>query len=139
MFGGRIPFLNGGLFEPEYDYKDVSSRIFLNNQTFETVFSVFEKYNFTVKEDEPLDKEVAIDPEMLAKVFENLLDQDHHIALVKGDVASDEPVMVCVRCKQSLNSKYQFNDSFVRPVFLPPTVSIYLCLKIRYGFRGRAI
>lgn len=76
MFGGRIPFLNGGLFEPEYDYKDVSNRIFLNNQTFEAVFSVFEKYNFTVKEDEPLDKEVAIDPEMLGKVFENLLEEN---------------------------------------------------------------
>lgn len=75
-FGGRIPFLNGGLFEPNYEYKDPSQIILLNNDSFEFVFSVFEKYNFTVKEDEPLEKEVAIDPEMLGKVFENLLEEN---------------------------------------------------------------
>ena len=37
------------------------------------VLDVFDLYNFTVREDEPLEKEVAIDPEMLGKVFENLL------------------------------------------------------------------
>ena len=36
--------------------------------------SVFDRYTFTVKEDEPLEKEVAVDPEMLGKVFENLLE-----------------------------------------------------------------
>lgn len=76
QFGGRIPFLNGGLFEPEYDYQDVRNHILLENSTFDDVFSVFEKYNFTVKEDEPLEKEVAIDPEMLGKVFENLLEEN---------------------------------------------------------------
>jgi len=76
QFGGRIPFLNGGLFEPEYDYTDVRNHILLENSTFDDVFSVFEKYNFTVKEDEPLEKEVAIDPEMLGKVFENLLEEN---------------------------------------------------------------
>lgn len=76
IFGGRIPFLNGGLFEPNYEYKDPSQIILLNNDSFESVFSVFEKYNFTVKEDEPLEKEVAIDPEMLGKVFENLLEEN---------------------------------------------------------------
>ncbi len=76
QFGGRIPFLNGGLFEPEYDYTDVKNHILIENSTFENVFSVFEKYNFTVKEDEPLEKEVAIDPEMLGKVFENLLEEN---------------------------------------------------------------
>jgi len=35
---------------------------------------VFDRYNFTIKEDEPLDKEVAVDPEMLGKVFEKMLD-----------------------------------------------------------------
>ena len=38
------------------------------------VLDVFDRYNFTVKEDEPLEKEVAVDPEMLGKVFENLLE-----------------------------------------------------------------
>lgn len=35
---------------------------------------MFDRYNFTVKEDEPLEKEVAVDPEMLGKVFEHLLE-----------------------------------------------------------------
>ncbi len=38
------------------------------------MLDVFDRYNFTVKEDEPLEKEVAVDPEMLGKVFENLLE-----------------------------------------------------------------
>jgi len=38
------------------------------------ILDVLDRYNFTVKEDEPLEKEVAIDPEMLGKVFENLLE-----------------------------------------------------------------
>ena len=38
------------------------------------ILDVFDRYNFTIKEDEPLDKEVAVDPEMLGKVFENILE-----------------------------------------------------------------
>ncbi|MBD3839823.1 MAG: hypothetical protein IE878_05495, partial [Epsilonproteobacteria bacterium] len=37
------------------------------------LFEVFEKYNFTIEEDTPLDIDLSIDPEMLGKVFENLL------------------------------------------------------------------
>ena len=38
------------------------------------ILDVFDRYNFTIKEDEPLEKEVAVDPEMLGKVFENMLE-----------------------------------------------------------------
>ncbi len=70
----RIPFLNGGLFEPmgNYNWQDVD--ILLNNACFHDIFETFDLFNFTVREDEPLEKEVAVDPEMLGKVFENLLD-----------------------------------------------------------------
>lgn len=73
----RIPFLNGGLFEPlgtgeGYDWQNVD--ILLPDSLFADILSVFDRYNFTVREDEPLDKEVAVDPEMLGKVFENLLE-----------------------------------------------------------------
>ena len=73
-FDCKIPFLNGGLFEPINDYDWVNTEITLKNQIFKDILKVFDLYNFTIKEDEPLDKEVAVDPEMLGKVFENLLE-----------------------------------------------------------------
>jgi len=81
----KIPFLNGGLFDPIGKYDWVHTDIFLPNELFSNeiktkegdigtgILDVFDRYNFTVKEDEPLEKEVAVDPEMLGKVFENLL------------------------------------------------------------------
>jgi len=72
-FKCKIPFLNGGLFEPINNYNWVDTDILLENKIFEDIFETFNRFNFTVKEDEPLDKEVAVDPEMLGKVFENLL------------------------------------------------------------------
>jgi type I restriction-modification system DNA methylase subunit len=85
-FNCRIPFLNGGLFDPLRDYDWVDTDIELPNRLFSNtartprgdvgtgILDVFDRYNFTVKEDEPLEKEVAVDPEMLGKVFENLLE-----------------------------------------------------------------
>jgi len=85
-FDCRIPFLNGGLFDPlnDYDWQRtdilLSDKLFSNNEKTKQgdvgigILDVFDRYNFTVKEDEPLEKEVAIDPEMLGKVFENLLE-----------------------------------------------------------------
>ncbi len=83
-FDCKIPFLNGGLFEAEYDWENeiikLPNDIFHNrkkNKAGDTgtgILDVFDRYNFTIKEDEPLEKEVAIDPEMLGKVFENMLE-----------------------------------------------------------------
>ena len=85
LFDSRIPFLNGGLFEPYHDYDWTEQNIKLPNSLFHElgsslfgddgkgILDVFDRYNFTVAEDEPLEREVAIDPEMLGKVFEKLL------------------------------------------------------------------
>ncbi|MCL4359786.1 BREX-1 system adenine-specific DNA-methyltransferase PglX [Patescibacteria group bacterium] len=85
-FNCKIPFLNGGLFDPlgNYDWVHTDIRLpdelFSNNRktkegdTGDGILDVFDRYNFTVKEDEPLEREVAVDPEMLGKVFENLLE-----------------------------------------------------------------
>lgn len=82
----RIPFLNGGLFEPMKWYSWESTNLVINDEIFSNthktkngdigdgIFDVFDRYNFTVSEDEPLEKEVAVDPEMLGKIFENLLE-----------------------------------------------------------------
>ena len=96
-FNCRIPFLNGGLFEPEYDWH--GTRIYLENGVFRNIFEVFDRYNFTVEEESPDDKEVAVDPEMLGKVFENLLEEN----LRKGKGTYYTPrEIVHYMCRESL-------------------------------------
>lgn len=81
----RIPFLNGGLFEPLDNYDWENNFFSIPNEMFSNadnkgvreadgILDIFDRYNFTMNEDEPLEKEVAVDPEMLGKIFENLLD-----------------------------------------------------------------
>ena len=81
----RIPFLSGGLFEPidgyDWEHNDFSipNEVFANEATkgkrdADGILDIFDRYNFTMSEDEPMEREVAIDPEMLGKVFENLLE-----------------------------------------------------------------
>jgi len=81
-FNCKIPFLNGGLFDPIGNYDWVHTDIHLPDSLFSNknktkegdtgdgVLDIFDRYNFTVKEDEPLEKEVAIDPELLGKAYE---------------------------------------------------------------------
>lgn len=81
-FNCKIPFLNGGLFDPLKDYDWVHTDILLPNELFHNqtktkegdegdgILDIFDRYNFTVKEDEPFEKEVAIDPELLGKAYE---------------------------------------------------------------------
>ncbi|MFZ1640630.1 MAG: Eco57I restriction-modification methylase domain-containing protein [Candidatus Contendobacter sp.] len=85
-FQCRIPFLNGGLFEPlaGYDWEHSAIRLsnaILTNGEGTGILDVFDRYNFTVNEAEPLEKEVAIDPEMLGKVFENLIEENRRKGL----------------------------------------------------------
>src|SRR3989344_1828398 len=75
-FDCKIPFLNGGLFEPINDYNWRETDLLIDNDIFGRILDTFDRFNFTVKEDEPLEKEVAIDPEMLGKVFENLIEEN---------------------------------------------------------------
>ncbi|MGB9497798.1 MAG: Eco57I restriction-modification methylase domain-containing protein, partial [Dissulfuribacterales bacterium] len=81
-FNCKIPFLNGGLFDPIGNYDWVHTDIHLPDDLFSNsrktkegdegdgILDVFDRYNFTVREDEPLEKEVAIDPELLGKAYE---------------------------------------------------------------------
>lgn len=95
----RIPFLNGGLFEPINNYSWTTTDLTIKNSLFKEIFDVFDLYNFTVKEDEPLEKEIAIDPEMLGKVFENLLPEN----IRKGNGAFYTPrEIVHYMCQESL-------------------------------------
>ena len=110
-FDCKIPFLNGGLFDPIGNYNWVKTDIKLPNDLFSNsdkikegdtgigILDVFDRYNFTVQEDEPLEKEVAIDPEMLGKVFENLLEVKDRKS--KGTYYTPREI-VHYMCQQSL-------------------------------------
>lgn len=103
-FDCQIPFLNGGLFEPPEDYEweksfvHIPDKIFSNKQNA-GILDVFDLYNFTVYEDDPIDREVSVDPEMLGKVFENLLPEN----LRRGQGAYYTPrEIVHYMCQESL-------------------------------------
>ena len=82
---GQIPYLNGGLFDRDYgeNIQDGAGRetpelITLPNRIFDpgnsdSILGFFNSYNFTVAENVTGDEDVAVDPEMLGKVFENML------------------------------------------------------------------
>ncbi|MEO0288561.1 MAG: Eco57I restriction-modification methylase domain-containing protein [candidate division WOR-3 bacterium] len=83
-FNCKIPFLNGGLFDPINNFDWVNIDVLLPNELFSNkietkngdigdgILDVFDRYNFTVNEEEPLEKEVALDPELLGKIYEKL-------------------------------------------------------------------
>ena len=80
-FKCQIPFLNGGLFEPPENYDWKGEFIYIPDSLFSNkdktgILDIFDLYNFTVYEDDPIDREVSVDPEMLGKVFENLLPEN---------------------------------------------------------------
>jgi adenine-specific DNA-methyltransferase len=74
-----IPFLNGGLFDDDEFLQPANLRkttppLKVRNQSMQYVFQeLLEAFNFTVSEDTPLNQEVAVDPEMLGKVFESIV------------------------------------------------------------------
>lgn len=79
----QIPFLNGGLFEPHTEdyYKPNKTTGFsehlntlkIPDEWFKEFFENLEQYNFTIDENSVVDIEVSVDPEMLGRIFENLL------------------------------------------------------------------
>jgi len=75
--GVRIPYLNGGLFDRGRDPQGViilPDALFDPNQS-DGLLNFFNRYNFTIADDTPLEQDVAVDPEMLGKVFENMLEE----------------------------------------------------------------
>ncbi|OCB78851.1 Eco57I restriction-modification methylase domain-containing protein [Flavobacterium crassostreae] len=70
-----IPFLNGGLFE-ENQEPEKHRELKFPPTLFELLFKFFNSYNFTIYENSPEDHTVAVDPEMLGHIFENLLEDN---------------------------------------------------------------
>ena len=90
----RIPYLNGGLFEEdELDTKQVKFK----KEHFEELLEFFNQYNFTIDETDPDDQEIGVDPEMLGKIFENLLEDNKD----KGAFYTPKEI-VQYMCRESL-------------------------------------
>ena len=89
----QVPFVNGGLFDCLDTFEGtraggaridcftddaharqqlhVPAKVFFDENA--GLFPLFSHYKFTVEENTPVEQEVALDPELLGKVFENLL------------------------------------------------------------------
>ena len=90
----ELPYLNGGLFERDaVDEQNIT----LPASLFEDLFSFMASYNFTVDENDPDDAEVGVDPEMLGKIFESLLEDNK----AKGAFYTPKEI-VRYMCKESL-------------------------------------
>ena len=113
---GKVPFLNGGLFETNAldrvitEVPDEALDLILPaarehagevdgtaSKTTSHHAGLFYRYNFTVAESTPLDVEVAVDPEMLGKVFEELVTGRHE----SGSYYTPRPV-VAFMCREAL-------------------------------------
>ena len=93
---GEVPFLNGGLFEETA--LDKRQNIEIHDETIEHILTdLFDRFNFTVMESTTYDVEVAVDPEMLGKVFEELVTGRHD----SGAYYTPRPV-VSFMCREAL-------------------------------------
>lgn len=93
----RFPYLNGGLFDDSQDRR--YSKLYLPEDIFKTLFETFNNFNFTIYEDAPDEHTVAVDPEMLGHIFENLLEDNKD----KGAFYTPKEI-VHYMCKESLKS-----------------------------------
>ena len=115
-----IPYLNGGLFER--DAEDEPESVF-PAEYFKKLFQFFGEYNFTIDENDPNDAEVGVDPEMLGKIFENLLEDNKD----KGAFYTPKEI-VRYMCQESLIAYLDTNTSIasekIRKFVLSPEEGI---------------
>ena len=146
----EVPFLNGGLFEcldktktidgveQAYNYDGFSrndkkfadgryrNRAVVPNILFfepeKGLISILSRYNFTIEENSPEEQQVALDPELLGKVFENLLGaynpETKETARKQSGSFYTPREIVNYMVDESLIS-YLGNTAFVRSLFSP--------------------
>jgi len=102
-----LPYLNGGLFERDMMDK---AKMKLPASLFEQLFEFMASYNFTIDENDPDDADIGVDPEMLGKIFESLLEDNK----AKGAFYTPKEI-VHYMCKESLiaylDSKLKIDDA----------------------------
>jgi len=90
----KVPYLNGGLFEREATDE---TNFPLPAKYMKSLLDFFASYNFTIDENDPDDAEVGVDPEMLGRIFENLLEDNKD----KGAFYTPKEI-VSYMCRESL-------------------------------------
>jgi len=124
-----VPFLNGGLCEESLEFSQANLKV--KNPTFKAIFDdLLERFNFTVTEDTPLDVEVAIDPEMLGKIFESLIlqlekDPDKDLRKLTGSYYTPRPI-VHFMCQEALKEyivKQLSGNNTTKPLSVKEKVS----------------
>ncbi len=131
----KIPFLNGGLFEPNSDDYYKPNRITgisenlntlkIEDNWFFELFTELEKYNFTIDENSVTDVEVSVDPEMLGRIFENLLaeidpDSGETARKATGSFYTPREIvdyMATESLVQYIHNKTSISPDKIRPVF----------------------
>ena len=103
MLIGDVPYLNGGLFEDDEDDNDENIKV-PDKSTGAILNGLFAKFNFTVTESTPLDVEVAVDPEMLGRIFEELVTGRHE----SGSYYTPKPI-VSFMCREALKGYLETN------------------------------
>lgn len=101
------PYLNGGLFDKNTTDFYGDPKLTFPNGYFNQLFGTLNKYNFTVDESSPEFQHVAIDPEMLGRIFESLLAEqiDEHTGNSKKKATGafyTPREIVSYMCEQSL-------------------------------------
>jgi type I restriction-modification system DNA methylase subunit len=110
------PYLNGGLFRE--NRLDQAYVVNLPDAFFEQIFDHFngstpgflERYNFTIAESTPFDVEVAVDPEMIGKVYESLVNITSE-GLTEGDLRGMAGIFYTPRAEIDLMCRLALVDA----------------------------
>ena len=116
---GDVPFLNGGLFE-ETDLDQRGGVTVPDEAIRQVLTGLFDRFNFTVMESTPFDIEVAVDPEMLGKVFEELVTGRHD----SGAYYTPRPV-VSFMCREALKGYLEGQDTGLEPEAIARFVDLH--------------
>lgn len=94
----NAPYLNGGMFLRINDIEPHG--ITITDDSFDLMFDrLFERYNFIVKEDTPLDIELAIDPELLGNVYQRLVSEEER---GQAGIFYTQPTEVNFMCQRAV-------------------------------------
>jgi type I restriction-modification system DNA methylase subunit len=100
----NMPYLNGGLFVKDKELDEMGYQLddALIYKLVDVDGGLLESYNFTIREDAPFDVDVAVDPEMLGKVYESLIHKEEREQRREAGIFYTPRIEVDFMCRQSI-------------------------------------